>query len=56
MYDEYVVNISLIKDSLGENAIKKLWDVFSGWAADPKYFFRDYTADYLLSLIKEEMT
>lgn len=56
MYDEYVVNISLIKDSLGENAIKKLWDVFSGWATDPKYFFRDYTVDYLLSLIKEETT
>ena len=54
MYDEYIVNISLIKDELGDDAIKKLWNVFSPWASDPKYFFRDYTVNYLLEVMKEE--
>lgn len=51
MYDEYVVNVSLLKKSLGEDIIQKLWFTFSGWATDPKFFFRDYTVDYLLSVI-----
>ena len=54
MYDEYIVNISLIKDELGDDAIKKLWNVSSPWASDPKYFFRDYTVNYLLEVMKEE--
>lgn len=54
MYDEYVVNISLLKDSLGADIIKKLWSVFSDWAVDPKFFFRDYTVDFLLSIIGGE--
>ena len=54
MYDEYIVNISLIKDELGDDAIKKLWNIFSPWASDPKYFFRDYTVNYLLEVMKEE--
>lgn len=54
MYDEYVVNISLLKDSLGADIIKKLWSVLSDWAVDPKFFFRDYTVDFLLSIIGGE--
>lgn len=53
MFDEYIVNISLIKDELGDDAIKKLWEHFSVWVSDPKYFFRDYTVNYLLEEMKE---
>lgn len=42
------------KDELGDDAIKKLWNIFSPWASDPKYFFRDYTVNYLLEVMKEE--
>ncbi len=53
MCDEYIVNISLIKEALGENAISAIWPIFLRWSSDPKCFFREYTVDYLNSVILE---
>ncbi len=41
-----------LKEQFGEEGLEKLWQEVKSWVDDPKKLFRNYSAEYLISLLR----
>ena len=47
------LNFEKFKEEFGERGILKLWEQSESWVSDPKKLFRNYTAQYLLQVLRD---
>ena len=49
---ESFLNLVKFEEEFGQHGIDKLWEEAVSWVSDPKRLFRNYTAEYILQILR----